>query len=199
MSLAPVAPSGCPRAIAPPLTLTRAGSACRSRCQASTTEAKASLISTRSMSASVRPLLDSAYCVAGMGAVNIQMGSAPRTERWWMRARGLSRLRLTAPSEAISSAAAASAIWLDTAAVMRPPAVSASSVAIFSSVVPTRGVSSCCRPLMGAISRAKKPRSMARVARRLLSSANSSICRRVIFHFAAIISAARNCDTSSPP
>src|SRR5438128_9357433 len=31
-------------------------------------------------------------------------------------------------------------------------------------------------------------------SRRLLSSANSSICRRVIFHFAAIISAARNCE-----
>ena len=52
---------------------------------------------------------------------------------------------------------------------------------------------------MAAISRLKKPPPMARSARRLLSSAYSSISRRLMFHFAAIISAARNCDTSSVP
>ena len=47
---APVAPSGWPRAMAPPLGLVRSRSAPTSRCQASTTEAKASLISKTSMS-----------------------------------------------------------------------------------------------------------------------------------------------------
>ncbi len=52
---APVAPRGWPRAIAPPQTLTRAGSAPVSRCQARTTEANASLISIRSISSRDRP------------------------------------------------------------------------------------------------------------------------------------------------
>ena len=56
MSRVPVAPSGWPRAMAPPLTLTRARSAPVSFCHASTTEAKASLISIRSMSSSDMPV-----------------------------------------------------------------------------------------------------------------------------------------------
>ena len=80
-SMAPVAPSGWPSAIAPPLTLTVARSAPVSRCHASTTDANASLISTRSISSSFMPALSSAYAVAGIGAVSIHTGSAPRTER----------------------------------------------------------------------------------------------------------------------
>ena len=45
MSRAPEAPSGCPMAIAPPLTLSLPGSAPVSLSQASGTEAKASLTS----------------------------------------------------------------------------------------------------------------------------------------------------------
>src|SRR5205085_12575665 len=48
MSRAPVEPSGWPSAMAPPLTLTRSMSELSSRCQAATTGANASLISTRS-------------------------------------------------------------------------------------------------------------------------------------------------------
>ena len=55
ISRAPVQPTGWPRAMAPPLGLTVSGSGDSSRCQASTTEANASLISTVSMSAMVRP------------------------------------------------------------------------------------------------------------------------------------------------
>ena len=55
MRRAPEQPSGCPRAMAPPFTLTRPMSGWRSFSHASTTEAKASLISTRSMSSIVRP------------------------------------------------------------------------------------------------------------------------------------------------
>ena len=48
--MAPVPPSGWPRAMAPPLGLTVAGSGWSSRCQARTTEANASLISVTAMS-----------------------------------------------------------------------------------------------------------------------------------------------------
>ena len=72
-----------------------------------------------------------------------------------MRARGFRLWRRTAAAEAISSAAEPSAIWLETAAVMRPSGANGASCAIFSSVVPARGVSSCVRPLSGAISRVK--------------------------------------------
>ncbi len=77
-SLAPVAPSGWPRAIAPPLGLTLAGSALVSFSQAITTGANASLISTVSMSSIDRPVFSSAYWVAGIGPVNMNTGSAPR-------------------------------------------------------------------------------------------------------------------------
>src|SRR5439155_9994825 len=113
ISRAPVAPSGCPSAIAPPFTLTFARSAPVSRCHASTTDANASLISTRSMSASVMPAFSSACAVAGIGAVSIHTGSAPRTDRWWLRARGFRPCVLTAASLAISSAADASEICDD--------------------------------------------------------------------------------------
>ncbi|MNH23735.1 hypothetical protein D3C79_836460 [compost metagenome] len=49
--------------------------------QAMATEAKASLISTRSMSARVMPARLSAWAVAGIGAVSIHTGSSPRTLR----------------------------------------------------------------------------------------------------------------------
>ena len=80
-SFVPVAPSGCPRAIAPPLTFTRAGSAPVSLIHAKTTGAKASLISTTSMSSILKPHLPSAYFVAGIGALSMKMGSAPRALR----------------------------------------------------------------------------------------------------------------------
>ena len=59
---------GWPSAIAPPLGLTRLGSAPSSASQASTTGAKASLISTASMSSIDRPVRLSACWVAGIGA-----------------------------------------------------------------------------------------------------------------------------------
>ena len=66
-SLVPEAPSGWPSAIAPPFTLTLSMSGLSSFSQASTTEAKASLISTRSMSSMVIPARSSTFFVAGMG------------------------------------------------------------------------------------------------------------------------------------
>ena len=88
-----------------------------------------------------------------------------------MRARGVSPCSSTARSDATSKAAAPSLIWLDTAAVSRPPSVSVGSDCILSKDVSRRGPSSVVTPLTGSISASKRPSSMARMARRWLSSA----------------------------
>ena len=67
ISRAPVAPTGWPSAIAPPLTLTFSRSCSKTCAQLSTTEANASLISTRSMSLSDIPALPSTARVASIG------------------------------------------------------------------------------------------------------------------------------------
>ena len=144
------------------------------------------------------PALSSAYAVAGIGAVSIHTGSAPRTDRWWMRARGFRPCVLTACSLAISSAADASEICDDTAAVSRPPSTSVRSERILSRSG-SRGPSSNVRPLSGSISRSKRPSARARSARWCDSTANSSMSSRDRSHFSAIISAERNCDTSCVP
>ena len=100
------------------------------------------------MSSIVRPAFSSACRVARIGPVSIQTGSSPRTERWWIRARGVRPWSATASSEAISIADDASQIWEATAAVIRPPGASGSRPAIFSSEV-SRGhwsMSKLCRP-----------------------------------------------------
>src|ERR1700676_3495915 len=87
--IAPVAPSGWPSAMAPPLTLTLDESswkACRKR---STTEAKASLISKRSMSDSFIPAVLSTFLVTSTGPVSISAGSEPILAKARTRARGL--------------------------------------------------------------------------------------------------------------
>jgi hypothetical protein len=67
----PVAPIGWPSAIAPPFGLTVAMSGWSSFSQASTTEAKASLISTAAMSDIFMPAFCNAWRVAGIGAVSM--------------------------------------------------------------------------------------------------------------------------------
>ena len=66
---APEAPIGWPRATAPPLTLTRSSSMPSILIELSATEAKASLISHRSMSEADRPALASAFSAARAGVV----------------------------------------------------------------------------------------------------------------------------------
>src|SRR5271154_2781938 len=65
--IAPVAPSGCPIAMAPPLTLSFSSGMLRSFWNFSTTEAKASFSSNRSMSSIVRPARSSTLRGAGGG------------------------------------------------------------------------------------------------------------------------------------
>ena len=75
-------------AIAPPLTLTLSMSRPMSLTKRRTTAAKASLISTRSRSSTVRPALASALREAGAGPVSMIVGSEPETAVARIRARG---------------------------------------------------------------------------------------------------------------
>ena len=89
-----------------------------SRCQARTTEANASLISTTSMSWSrSSPARASTRRVAGIGAVSIRMGESPARANDTNRARGVRPSSSAFSREAISTAAAPSEIWLELPAV----------------------------------------------------------------------------------
>ena len=67
MMRAPVMPKGCPRAMAPPLTLSFSHGMPRCLAEGTTWAANASLISTRSMSSMAMPARDSAWRDASMG------------------------------------------------------------------------------------------------------------------------------------
>ena len=90
MSMAPVAPSGWPSAMAPPLTLTLSMLTPRSEAKRSTTAANASFISIRSRSPTLSPALASALREAGAGPVSMMVGSDPLTAAETIRARGVS-------------------------------------------------------------------------------------------------------------
>ncbi|CPU61597.1 Uncharacterised protein [Mycobacteroides abscessus] len=194
-SLAPVAPSGCPKAIAPPFGLTFFRSTSSSLAQASTTGANASLISTTSMSSMVRPVFSSAYRVAGIGPVSMNTGSSPRALMWWTRALGVSPCALTACSEATSVALPPSEICEANAAVRRPPSTRGFRLASFSRV-DSRGPSSTRKSPTGMISLSKCPLRIAAKAFSWLESAKRSISSRLMSHFSAIISAPRNWEIS---
>ena len=74
---APEAPIGWPMAMAPPLTLTLAGSRPSSRTTLSDWAAKASLLSIRSRSETFQPAFSSAFWVAGIGPVPMISGGTP--------------------------------------------------------------------------------------------------------------------------
>ena len=136
--------------------------------------------------------------MAGMGAVSIHTGSSARTDRWWMRARGVSPWSDRPCSLTISSAAEASEICEAHAAVTRPPSVSVGSERILSQFG-SRGPSSAAQSPSGTISASKRPSARARMARSCDSTANASMSSREMSHFSAIISAERNWLTSWVP
>src|SRR3990170_3734040 len=88
-SRAPDAPSGCPSAMAPPFTFVRSRSSPRSFSTARYCVANASLISTRSMSSTLRPARPSAWRLEGAGPMPMMSGSTPQTPPETMRAMGL--------------------------------------------------------------------------------------------------------------
>src|SRR5580658_4180402 len=204
MSMAPVAPMGWPRAMAPPFTLTASGSRSRSRMVLSGTAANASLISHSSTSAAVMPAFARQRAEAGPGAVNMITGSDPMAAVARTRARGVAPLARTHASDATSAAAAPSTTpdelpawctcsirstsgYFDSAISSKVSPCSAKagrSLASPSSVVPGRGCSSRSSrispfgPVTGTIPRAKRPSSMATAARRWLSTAYASTSAR---------------------
>lgn len=74
---APLAPIGCPSAMAPPLTFTFSESKPRFFPTARNCAANASLASMRSISASCSPASCNAFCVAGTGPIPINAGGTP--------------------------------------------------------------------------------------------------------------------------
>ena len=136
---APVDPSGCPSAIAPPLTLTRSISGSSSRRQAAITGAKASLISIRSMSSIAIPFRSSSLRVAGIGPVSMITGSTPTVVWSMIRARGFSPSALALSAAMSSTAAAPSEICDELPAVILPSGLKAGlRLASASSVVSGR-------------------------------------------------------------
>src|SRR5690606_8227111 len=79
--IAPVAPSGCPSAIAPPSGLTLAGSSCRSRMTARDCAAKASFSSIQSRSCCAMPAAASALGMASLGPMPMISGGTPATAK----------------------------------------------------------------------------------------------------------------------
>src|SRR5688572_1005897 len=119
-SRAPLAPSGCPIAMAPPLTFTLSRSRPSSFSQARYCGAKASLISIRSRSANFRLARPSALRIAGAGPMPINVGSTPTVAHDTMRPSGFSPLSFTAFAPAITRAAAPSTMPLALPAVTTP-------------------------------------------------------------------------------
>mmetsp|Transcript_30938 Transcript_30938/g.100755 ORF Transcript_30938/g.100755 Transcript_30938/m.100755 type:complete len:216 (+) Transcript_30938:130-777(+) len=181
-SFAPVAPKGCPSAIAPPFTFRRDGSAPMAFAHAMGTLANASFTSYKPISPMVSPARSSAFWVAGMGPVSIATGSAAATATSRTRASGVSPYFLSAASLTTSIAAAPSAICDADPAVSLPPCAGERGLSFASdaSVVPGRTHSSALRSDgTSTSSSAKAPRACARAARAWLCAANESSSSRV--------------------
>ena len=196
---APELPIGCPSAIAPPLTLTRAGSRSSPRMQARLCAANASFSSIKSRFGARRPARASAFFVAGIGPSPMKAGSTPAVAETTKRASGVTPDAFTASSLARSTAAAPSLIGDEFPAVTVPPARKAgASLASFSSVVSGRGDSSFAKRIdspfgagigTGTISRANAPASHAAPAFFCDASAKASCSSRPIPPFFATFSA----------
>mmetsp|Transcript_13743 Transcript_13743/g.42936 ORF Transcript_13743/g.42936 Transcript_13743/m.42936 type:complete len:310 (-) Transcript_13743:513-1442(-) len=207
MSMAPVAPMGCPRAIAPPFTFTLERSPpVQAFAQASGTEEKASFTSTRSMSLMARPALPRTCSVAGTGPSSITTGSRAARPSATTRALGRRPSRCRPRSLQTSRAAAPSQICEAAAAVSTPFARMGLSLARASRFVSGRMPSSVVcsssgaralempsrlRHGRGTISE-KRPARAASAARAWLRAAKASASSRVTPHRLATSSAPTN-------
>jgi hypothetical protein len=206
MMRAPEAPRGWPRAIAPPLGLTRSQFGSTSRPQASTTLANASLISITSRSSRPRPVRRRTRSVAGITPVSISTGSTPARANPANRASGRSPSRSAVARLASSRAAAPSEIWLEFPAVTCPSGRNAGfSPASFSIEVSRRTPSSArTQPASGpgtstgTSCRSKWPASWAAAARRWDRRAKASCSSLVRPHFSVISSAEMPWGTRRP-
>jgi hypothetical protein len=197
--------------MAPPFGFTVSGSGCSSRSQASTTEAKASLISVTSMSRIERPVSFRSFWVAAIGPVSIRTGSEPTRPLATIVARGR-RPRLRAFSRVIiSTAAAPSEIWDEVPALWTPfgrfvfrPASASSVVSRRPPSRSTRCVSFVGLPStmpvgasIGTIWASKRRSFQAFAARSWERSPKASVSAREMPHCFAIRSAPSNWEVSS--
>mmetsp|Transcript_37847 Transcript_37847/g.56520 ORF Transcript_37847/g.56520 Transcript_37847/m.56520 type:complete len:221 (-) Transcript_37847:805-1467(-) len=121
MSLTPVAPSGWPRAMAPPFTLNFSRLPPKNVfATAKGTDAKASLTSTTEMSSGLRLAFLRTASVAGTGPSNMMVGSDPTTAIAVILALGLRPSFFKPSSLQTKTAAQPSQIWLLVAGVRRP-------------------------------------------------------------------------------
>ncbi|MNI33975.1 hypothetical protein D3C73_879470 [compost metagenome] len=184
-------------AIAPPLTLTLAGSQPRSRLTDSACAANASLASIRSRSLIVQPARSSALREAGIGPVPMMAASTPIVANEAIRASGV-RPRRAASSSRISTTAAAPSFRPDALpAVTVPSFLKAGLRPARTSSVVARGfssVSTMMSPLRvlivtGTISALNRPSAIAAAAFVCEASANASCSSRVSAYLAATFSA----------
>src|SRR5574338_16021 len=161
---------------------TLAGSRPRSRTAAMVTTAKASLISHRSTSPTLQPVLASSFCMAPTGAVVNQAGAWAWVVWPTIRAMGRAPIRSAVEARISTRAAAPSEMELELAGVTVPSLRKAGlRLGIFSTLA-LGGCSSsliCTSPLRpatvtGATSQAKEPSWMAAWARRVEAIAQAS-------------------------
>mmetsp|Transcript_21361 Transcript_21361/g.50574 ORF Transcript_21361/g.50574 Transcript_21361/m.50574 type:complete len:392 (+) Transcript_21361:180-1355(+) len=176
---APVHPSGCPRAIAPPFGLTRAGSMLRTSMHQLACDAKASLISQTSMSPMDRPHCFNTAGMATAGPIPMTRGGTPLTAyplqiprtgnpRFWASARVVT-----------NTAAAPSVVWDELPAVVLPSSEKTGlSLDRIGRVVRGRMPSSSLTSPTGTISLQNLPAARAAAAFWWDSAANSSRCSR---------------------
>ena len=211
-------PRPCPRAGGPGRWRRRWGWSARaskpsSFCQASTTEAKASLISTTSMSSTLRPVRSSSRWVASIGPVSISTGSTPTRQVSTIRARGR-RPRASARSAVMRrTAAAPSEICDDEPAVCTPSgratglsSASSSSDGVAQALVPARRCAWCRVGLpsssrsgasIGGIWVPKRSSAQALNAFVCDRRPKASVSARVMPHLSAMRSAPSNCEVIS--
>ena len=143
---APLAPMGWPRATAPPLTLTLAGSSSSSRTTATAWTANASFSSTRSTLDGPQPVFFQSFRTASTGVIITSDGSRPATAWATIRAIGFTPERFARSAEVTTSAAAPSFTPGALPAVTVPPSLKAGlSFASASSDVSSRGPSSTAK------------------------------------------------------
>ena len=208
--MAPVAPSGWPRAIAPPIGLTFDGSRPRSPMTARACAANASFSSIQSSWSCVMPAAAHAAGMANFGPMPMISGGTPRTANEENFASGVRLCSRKIFSLTISSAPAPSDICELLAAVTVPLAantgLSLPSDSIVESARAPSSVSTVRRETStwpvarfgvrvmistGVVSALKKPACCAAMARRCDSTENASCCSRDTFHCCATFSAVR--------
>mmetsp|Transcript_2204 Transcript_2204/g.5966 ORF Transcript_2204/g.5966 Transcript_2204/m.5966 type:complete len:230 (+) Transcript_2204:2367-3056(+) len=140
---APLMPSGCPIAMAPPFTFTMSRLSLSLSMQYSACDPKASLISKRSISSTPRPAFSNTAGMATAGPIPITLGSTPATAKARNVARGFNPRRL-ASARVISMTMAAPSLSCDAfpAVVLPFESKTGFNLASDANVTPTRTPSS---------------------------------------------------------